>query len=51
MDDRAAPLVDNLGETGDPIEVVARFLDLPWLVFLDSATGAPRGGDAGAESA
>ncbi len=46
MDDRAAPLVDNLGETGDPIAVVARFLDLPWLVFLDSATGAPRGGDA-----
>jgi para-aminobenzoate synthetase component 1 len=33
------PLVDNLGETGDPIEVVARFLDLPGLVFLDSATG------------
>jgi para-aminobenzoate synthetase component 1 len=35
----AVPLVENLGETGDPIEVVARFLDLPGLVFLDSATG------------
>jgi len=37
--DAGMPLVDNLGETGDPIEVVARFLDLPGLVFLDSATG------------
>jgi len=35
----AAPLVDNLGETGDPIDLVTRFLDLPGLVFLDSATG------------
>ena len=26
--------------TGDPIEVGARFLDLPYLLFLDSATGA-----------
>jgi para-aminobenzoate synthetase component 1 len=33
------PLVDNLGEAGDPIATVARFLDLPGLVFLDSATG------------
>jgi para-aminobenzoate synthetase component I len=42
----AAPLVDNLGETGDPIDVVARFLDLPGLVFLDSATGPPHAADA-----
>jgi para-aminobenzoate synthetase component I len=37
--DAGMPLVDNLGETGDPFEVVGRFLDLPGLVFLDSATG------------
>jgi para-aminobenzoate synthetase component 1 len=42
----AVPLVDNLGETGDPIDVVARFLDLPWLVFLDSATGPALAGEA-----
>ena len=35
-----APLVDNLGAAGDPIDVVSRFLDLPYLLFLDSATGA-----------
>ncbi|HKT60691.1 MAG TPA: aminodeoxychorismate synthase component I [Gemmatimonadales bacterium] len=40
------PLVDNLGETGDPIEVVTRFLDLPGLVFLDSATGPQHAADA-----
>ncbi|MGH7511581.1 MAG: aminodeoxychorismate synthase component I [Gemmatimonadales bacterium] len=39
MSEGATPLVDNLGETGDPIELVTRFLDLPGLVFLDSATG------------
>jgi para-aminobenzoate synthetase component 1 len=41
-----APLVDNLGETGDPIELVTRFLDLPGLVFLDSAPGAQHAVDA-----
>jgi len=46
MSDGASPLVDNLGETGDPIEVVTRFLDLPGLVFLDSATGAHHAADA-----
>jgi para-aminobenzoate synthetase component I len=46
MSDGATPLVDNLGETGDPIEVVTRFLDLPGLVFLDSATGAQHAADA-----
>ena len=34
-----APLVDNLGTAGDPIEIMSRFLDLPYLLFLDSATG------------
>ena len=29
----------NLGAAGDPVELVARFLDLPYLLFLDSATG------------
>jgi len=40
MTDRFVPLVENLGQAGDPIEAVVRFLDLPYLVFLDSATGA-----------
>ncbi|HEV8456181.1 MAG TPA: aminodeoxychorismate synthase component I [Gemmatimonadales bacterium] len=31
------PLVEPLGETAEPTEVCARFLDLPYLVFLDSA--------------
>jgi para-aminobenzoate synthetase component 1 len=31
---------------GDPIEVVSRFLDLPYLLFLDSATGAAPAGEA-----
>jgi para-aminobenzoate synthetase component I len=39
MSGRVVPLVENLGDAGDPVETVARFLDLPWLVFLDSATG------------
>jgi para-aminobenzoate synthetase component 1 len=32
-----APLVEPLGQTADPTEVCARFLDLPYLLFLDSA--------------
>jgi para-aminobenzoate synthetase component I len=40
MAEPPASLVDNLGTAGDPIEVVSRFLDLPYLLFLDSATGA-----------
>jgi para-aminobenzoate synthetase component I len=32
-----APLVEPLGATPDPAEVCARFLDLPYLLFLDSA--------------
>ena len=46
MSHQAAPLVDNLGETGDPIDLVTRFLDLPGLVFLDSAPGSPHAPDA-----
>jgi para-aminobenzoate synthetase component 1 len=38
-------LVDNLGTAGDPIEVVRRFLDLPYLLYLDSATGAALAGE------
>ena len=40
MSEGRFPLVENLGETGEPIDVVARFLDLPFALFLDSATGA-----------
>jgi para-aminobenzoate synthetase component 1 len=32
-----SPLVEPLGETAEPAEVCARFLDLPFLIFLDSA--------------
>jgi para-aminobenzoate synthetase component I len=38
------PLVEPLGHTDDPAAVCARFLDLPYLVFLDSA--APQHSDA-----
>lgn len=31
------PLVEPLGRTADPAEVCARFLDLPYVLFLDSA--------------
>jgi para-aminobenzoate synthetase component 1 len=31
------PLVEPLGRTADPAEVCAAFLDLPYLLFLDSA--------------
>jgi para-aminobenzoate synthetase component I len=46
VSERFIPLVDNLGAAGDPLEVAARFLDLPFLLFLDSATGATAGGEA-----
>jgi para-aminobenzoate synthetase component 1 len=32
-----APLVEFLGHTADPAEICSRFLDLPYLLFLDSA--------------
>jgi para-aminobenzoate synthetase component 1 len=37
MNEDFAPLVEPLGETADPAEVCTRFLDLPYLLFLDSA--------------
>jgi para-aminobenzoate synthetase component I len=37
------PLVEPLKGLGEPAEVAARFLDLPYLLFLDSATGAGSG--------
>jgi para-aminobenzoate synthetase component 1 len=46
MSERFAPLVDNLGTADDPMEAVGRFLDLPYLLFLDSATGAALAGES-----
>jgi para-aminobenzoate synthetase component 1 len=37
-----APLVEPLGESAEPTEICSRFLDLPYLIFLDSA-GMHRG--------
>jgi para-aminobenzoate synthetase component 1 len=34
-----APLVEPLKGIPDPVELAARFLDLPYLLYLDSATG------------
>jgi para-aminobenzoate synthetase component 1 len=41
-----APLAEPLGTTAEPIEVCAHFLDLPYLLFLDSASKHTHGGDA-----
>ncbi len=35
-----APLVESLKGLPDPVEVAARFLDLPYLIYLDSAVGS-----------
>ena len=40
MSSSLAPLVDNSVSRGDPVDVAERFLDLPYPLFLDSATGA-----------
>jgi para-aminobenzoate synthetase component I len=37
MSSSFSPLVEPLGQTAPPDEICARFLDLPYLVFLDSA--------------
>jgi para-aminobenzoate synthetase component 1 len=37
MSSNFSPLVEALGPIADPAEVCARFLDLPYLLFLDSA--------------
>ena len=42
----SASLVESLGALGDPAEVAARFLDLPYLLLLDSATGEHGAGEA-----
>jgi para-aminobenzoate synthetase component 1 len=39
------PLVENLGEIGNPAEVASGFVDLPYLVLLDSGTGPVSVGD------
>jgi para-aminobenzoate synthetase component 1 len=36
----APPLVENLRDAAGPAEMAARFLDLPFVLLLDSATGA-----------
>jgi para-aminobenzoate synthetase component 1 len=41
-----APLVEPLGSSDDPIDVCARFLDLPFLLFLDSASKHSHSGEA-----
>jgi para-aminobenzoate synthetase component I len=40
------PLVEPLGQTAEPADVCARFLDLPYLLFLDSAAMHPSTGEA-----
>jgi para-aminobenzoate synthetase component I len=42
----APPLVQPLHGLGDPADVAARFLDLPWLLLLDSASAATGTPDA-----
>ncbi len=46
MSGGSGPIVESLGESTDPAAVVAAFLDLPFVVFLDSATGTPLAGEA-----
>jgi para-aminobenzoate synthetase component 1 len=46
VSDALTPLVEALGPTAEPIEVCARFLDLPYLLFLDSASKESQPGDA-----
>jgi para-aminobenzoate synthetase component I len=41
MSSAFAPLIEPLGHTADPAEVCAGFLDLPYLLFLDSAADHP----------
>jgi para-aminobenzoate synthetase component 1 len=39
------PLVESLGALGDPAEVAERFLDLPYVLLLDSASGSLGAGE------
>ncbi|HEU4680104.1 MAG TPA: aminodeoxychorismate synthase component I [Gemmatimonadales bacterium] len=38
MSSSIAPLVESLGRTADPAEICSRFIGLPYLLFLDSAS-------------
>jgi len=40
------PLVEPLGSSDDPFDVCARFIDLPFLLFLDSASSHSHSGEA-----
>src|SRR5919106_6740434 len=42
----APPLVEPLEGLGDPADVAERFLDLPWLLLLDSASAGSALADA-----
>jgi para-aminobenzoate synthetase component 1 len=46
VSERFTQLVEPLGETAAPAEVCARFLDLSYLVFLDSASSHQHAGEA-----
>ncbi|HEX2250448.1 MAG TPA: aminodeoxychorismate synthase component I [Gemmatimonadales bacterium] len=46
MNSGLVPLVEPLESTLDPVEICSRFLDLPYLLFLDSASARSSGGDA-----
>jgi para-aminobenzoate synthetase component I len=46
VSDAVAPLVTPLGPLTEPLEVCARFLDLPYLLFLDSASKHSHSGEA-----
>jgi para-aminobenzoate synthetase component 1 len=46
MSSGLVPLVEPLESTLDPVEICSRFLDLPYLLFLDSASARSSGGDA-----
>jgi para-aminobenzoate synthetase component 1 len=41
-----APLVEPLGSSDNPIDVCARFVDLPFILFLDSASSHSHSGEA-----
>jgi hypothetical protein len=39
----AEPIIERLAHPGDPAEAAAAMLDLPYPLFLDSASGGPGG--------
>jgi para-aminobenzoate synthetase component 1 len=46
VSERSLPLVEPLGVSADPAEICGRFRDLPYLIFLDSASAPSSSGDA-----